>query len=109
MKTIRLEYNGKVYDLCYTKRTIMQMESQGFVLTDLDKKPETMFGLLFRGAFYAKCKTVPAEIIDEIYAHIPRKEEFIGKLAEMYSEHIEALMAEPDEGDEGNAKWGASW
>lgn len=51
------------------------------------------------------------DVIERIYARLPRKDELIQKLVEMYNEPILALMDEPEqhEGDEGNMDWTADW
>lgn len=107
-KQLTVTYNGTDYTLEYNRRTIVQMEKNGFIATDMDKQPGTMIPLLVQGAFMAHHRFVKKELIDEIYDHMTNKEDFIGKLAEMYSEPILALMEDP-EGDEGNASWTASW
>ena len=79
-KQIIFSYEGKDYTLEYTRRTIQQMEAEGFVAEDIDK----------------------------IFAGMPDKESLIGKLAEMYNEPIMSLMDEPDE-KTGNVEWVTSW
>lgn len=106
-KTISITYKGEDYTLEYTRRSVEQMEKQGFVIADIGDKPMS-FLTLFEGAFIAHHPKVRRSLTDEIYAAIPNKEAFIECLAEMYSEPLDALMAEP-EGEEGNASWGASW
>lgn len=107
-KTIDLEYKGQHYTLEFTRRSIEQMEKQGFIITEVETKPMTTFPVLFAGAFLAHHPKMRRSQCDEIYAAIKGKDDLLGCLAEMYSEPLEALMAEP-EGDEGNASWGASW
>lgn len=51
---------------------------------------------------------VKREVIDTIFAKLPKKEELLVKLAEMYNEPLESLMGEPED-TEGNLTWGASW
>ena len=87
------------------------MEKQGFVAEEVDRKPMTMLPALFAGAFIARHRFVKKEVIDRIHARLPRKDELIPKLVEMYNEPILTLMEEPasDEGDEGNMEWTANW
>lgn len=108
-KQIIFTYGEKDYTLEYTRRTVKQMEDEGFVARDIDSKPMTLLPALFAGAFKAHHRFVKQEVIDEIYAAMPNKEDLIGKLAEMYNEPIETLMAEPDGKAAKNVQWTASW
>lgn len=108
-KQIRFSYEGKDYTLEFTRRTVKQMEGEGFVAAQIDEKPITLLPALFSGAFKAHHKFVKQEVIDRIYNSMPNKEELIGKLAEMYSEPILTLMEEPDEDSEKNVEWTANW
>lgn len=107
-KTIRINYEGDEYTLEFTRRSIETMERKGFVITDLEDKPMSTLPALFAGAFLAHHRFVKKEVIDSIFKKLTNKEEFLQKLAEMYSEPLEALMEEPEE-SEGNLTWGASW
>ena len=107
-KQLNFSYNGVNYTLEYTRRTVEQMEREGFVAEDLKNKPMLMLPTLFAGAFKAHHRFVKPDVINEIYSKMPRKEELIGKLAEMYSEPITALFDEPGE-SEGNVDWTQSW
>ena len=107
-KTIKLTYEGTEYTLEFTRRTIEQMEKSGFVVSDVADKPMSTLPVLFAGAFLAHHRFVKKETIDAIFAKITHKEDFIQKLAEMYSEPLEAMMGEPEE-SEGNLTWEAGW
>jgi hypothetical protein len=107
-KTINFEYEGADYTLEFTRKSIEQMERQGFVAGDIAEKPMLTLPTLFAGAFLAHHRYVKRETIDKIFDKLTNKQELIGKLAEMYNEPILALMDEPGE-NEGNVKWGASW
>lgn len=108
-KQIIFSYEDKEYTLEFTRRTIKQMEDEGFVARDIDSKPMTLLPALFAGAFKAHHRFVKPEVIDRIFAAMPNKEDLIGKLAEMYNEPIIALMDEPDEKAGKNVEWAASW
>ena len=108
-KQIIFAYEDKEYTLEFTRRTIKQMEDEGFVARDIDSKPMTLHPALFAGAFKAHHRFVKPEVIDRIFAAMPHKEDLIGKLAEMYNEPIIALMDEPDEKAGKNVEWAASW
>lgn len=107
-KQIIFSYEGKDYTLEYTRRTIKQMEDEGFVAKNIDDRPMTLLPALFAGAFKAHHRFVKQDVIDDIFAHMPNKEDLIGKLAEMYNEPIISLMDEPED-KEGNVDWMASW
>lgn len=107
-KQIIFTYEGKEYTLEYTRRTIKQMEDEGFVARNIDDKPMTLLPALFAGAFKAHHRFVKPDVIDEIYAHMPDKEKLIEKLAEMYNEPIVSLMEEPKDSAK-NVDWMASW
>ena len=107
-KQLNFKYNGTEYTLEYTRRTVEQMEREGFVADDLKSKPLTMLPTLFAGAFKAHHRYVTREVIDEIYSKMTNKADLIGKLAEMYNEPIMALIDEPVESAE-NLTWTQSW
>lgn len=103
-KQLKFEYDGIEYTLEYTRKTVAQMEANGFIAREVDDKPMSTLPALFEGAFLAHHKWIKKEKVDEIYEHIPDKGELIGKLAEMYNEPIMSLVAEP-ENPEGNVNW----
>jgi hypothetical protein len=107
-KTITLEHKGETYTLEFTRRTVEQLERQGFVASDITEKPMSTLPALFAGAFRAHHRYVKQEIIDEIFGKMINKQELIGKLAEMYNEPILALLDEPED-KEGKISWEASF
>ena len=107
-KQLEFTYNDREYVLEFTRKSVEQMERNGFVASDLQDKPMTILPALFAGAFIANHRFVKREVIDEIFGKITNKSELIGKLAEMYNEPIEALVSDPEE-SEGNVNWTASW
>ncbi len=109
MKQIIFTYGGKDYTLEYTRRTVQQMEAEGFVAEDVQRKPMTLLPALFAGAFKAHHRFIKPETVDKIYAGMPNKDTLINKLVEMYNEPLESLMDEPDEDQEGNVEWVTSW
>lgn len=107
-KQLSFTYQDKEYVLEFTRNTVAQMEKKGFVASEIETKPITVLPALFAGAFLANHRFVKQDVIDEIYSKMTNKQELIGKLAEMYSEPIMALVDEPEE-SEGNLDWTASW
>lgn len=108
-KQIKLEYEGKTYTLEYNRRAIQSMEEDGFVATDIDKRPMSVIPELFSGAFLFHHPFIKSKTVDDIYAHMGHKKELIDKLAEMYNDTVMSLVAEPDENDEGNVSWTTNW
>ncbi len=107
-KTITITANDVEYTLEFTRKTVSILEKQGFVLSDIAEKPMTTLPELFAGAFLAHHMYVKRDVIDGIYDSMPNKEDLIKRLAEMYNEPIEALIAEPEE-SEGNVSWETNW
>ena len=106
-KQIHFTYDDKEYTLEFTRRTVKQMEDEGFIVRDIDARPMTLLPALFAGAFKAHHRFVRQEVIDQIYDAMPDKEALIGKLADMYNEPLISLMDEPAEGK--NVDWMANW
>ena len=107
-KQLNFVYNGTEYTLEFTRKSVEQMEREGFIADDIHSKPMTTLPTLFAGAFKAHHRWVKREVIDEIYYKMTNKGELIGKLAEMYNEPIMALIDEPAESSE-NLTWTQSW
>lgn len=107
-KQLHFTYDGKDYTLEFTRRTVAEMEKRGFIASDITEKPMTTLPTLFAGAFLAHHRFVKSDIIDNIYSKLTKKEDLIGKLAEMYNEPILTLVEEPEEA-EGNLDWTATW
>lgn len=107
-KQLNFKYNGTEYTLEFTRRTVEQMEREGFVADDIKTKPMTMLPALFAGAFKAHHRFVKPDIIDAIFAKMTNKGDLIGKLAEMYNETLATLFDEPADSSE-NLTWTQSW
>lgn len=107
-KQLRITYKEKEYVLEFNRKTVTQMEKNGFIAAEVESKPMSTLPALFEGAFLMHHRFEKKEVINDIFAHMTNKEDLIGKLAEMYNEPIMALVEEPEE-SEGNASWTASW
>ena len=107
-KQLNFIFEDKEYTLEFTRRTVAQMEKNGFVASEITEKPMSTLPALFAGAFLAHHKFIKQETIDAIYSKLTKKEDLIGKLAEMYNEPIMALVEEPED-DKGNVNWTATW
>lgn len=103
-KTLSFDFEGEHYTLEYTRRTVKEMEDEGFTISAIRNKPLTMFPMLFRGAFKCHHKRVKKETVDLIYKRFTNKEELVEKLVEMYNEALDSLFEEPEE-NEKNVRW----
>lgn len=106
-KNITIEYNNKTYTLEYNRRTVQQMESTGFKISELVDKPATNLPLLFQGAFLMHHRFEKPELINEIYDSLTDKHGLITALAELYNEPLVTLLEDSD--GTKNATWTASW
>ena len=109
--TIHDPVSDKTYVLEFTRKTVAQLERQGFIAEEVAQKPMSMLPALFAGAFLAHHRFEKPEVIEAIYSRLTKKDELIGKLVEMYNEPILALMTDPEgqEAAEGNASWESCW
>lgn len=107
-KQLIIPFEGKEYTLEFNRRTVAEMEKKGFIASDITEKPMTTLPALFAGAFLANHRFVKPDVIDKIYFKLTKRQELVGKLAEMYNEPIMALVEEPEE-SKGNVSWVASW
>ena len=107
-KTITLDVEGTKYTLEYTRDSAKAIEKQGFTSAGLNETPNITVPLLVHGAFLAHHRLTSNTAIDRIYASICKKDEFVIKLAEMYSDVTSTLFDDPDE-SAGNPNWVANW
>ena len=106
-KKMDIEHNDVKYVLEYTRKSVEMMERQGFEIEELQRKPMTYLPALFAGAFLAHNRVEKSDVIVKTYAELPNKGDMLGKLVEMYSDPIVALMDDPEA--EGNASWTVDW
>ena len=94
-KTINFNYEGQHYVLEFSRRTVRQMENNGFTLNEL-----------FAGAFKKNHRNVKPEQIDKMQALFADKDKLIETLFSMYSETIETLTTnDPAEDRENLITW----
>lgn len=103
-KRITFNYNDKEYVLEYSRKTIEEMERQGFDVTKADAEPITTLHRMFAGAFKKNHPSIKWSLIDEIFGKIST-EKLMGVLIEMYQEAIETLS---DGESSGEIKWEAN-
>jgi hypothetical protein len=108
-KTITFTFEKTAYTLEYTRETVSALEQNGLSLNDvrnIGERPLTTVMLLFTGAFMAhhrKAATISG-LVEKIWESIPDKKTLLDTLVEMYTEPVDALMAEPED-DKGKTEW----
>ena len=93
MDAIKLTFEGKSYELTYTRETVKQMENTGFDIQMLAHQPTVQGDKMFAGAFLAKCKGVKRKVIDDIWNHmdIESKNNVLAALADIYGDAMNSL------------------
>lgn len=99
---ISFTYGGKDYELKFTKRTIKQMEQNGFNYGDIDTKPVSVLDDLFKGSFLANHKFEKPEVMDQIFSMMKNKDQLADTLAIMYAEQVNGMY---DADEQGNLDW----
>ncbi|MGN0620557.1 MAG: DUF5055 domain-containing protein [Porcipelethomonas sp.] len=99
-KTITFEFEGRKYTLGFNRKTVRQMENEGFNLEDVKNKPLVNITMLFAGAFRLHHKYVKPEQIDKMQGLFRDKAKLNEALMEMYSETVTSVMASEEEEDE---------
>lgn len=107
-KTIQFTYEGTDYTLEFTRRTVKQMERNGFKVEDVFDKPMTLLPQFFEGAFLAHHRNVKSETVEAIYKRLPDKQSLIEKLVEMYNDTFNTLLDEPED-DSKKVEWRADF
>lgn len=107
-KTIEFNWKGTDYTLEYTRKTVKQMQANGFDIKEIDTKATLVVPELFAGSFLAHHRGIKQEDINAIFNQIVDKYGLTTKLIEMYNEPIAAMMADPEE-SESNLTWKASF
>ncbi len=108
-KQITFTYDEMEYTLEFSRNVIRTMERNGFKFDKLTDEPVTYIPMLFEGAFLLHHRRIKQETINEIFKHIPNKDEFMPKLAVMYQEAVSTLMEEPEESDTKKVTWEANF
>lgn len=104
MSMLKIAYNGKQYELGFTRNTVVALERNGFNISEISAKPMTMLPMFWEGAFMAYNKGIKRSLMDEIYQNIRDKQGLIGALTELYAETLNTLTDEPQD-EKGNATW----
>jgi hypothetical protein len=103
---IEFDYENTHYILEFSRNVVRQMESTGFVITEIETKPMTRIPQLFEGAFIMHHRRERKEKVTEMFNHFTRKDELIEKLAEMYYEAMTTLIDDTEvENDSKKIEW----
>ena len=98
-KTLTFTFEDTDYTLEYTRRTVREMEREGFIAEKAMETPMTSLPQFFAGAFKVHHKFIKPEKVEKIYALMEDKEQLFEKLSEMYQETVQTLFDEPDENE----------
>lgn len=106
-KSLSITYNGKEYNLAFTRDTIRQMEQKGFQVANLERFPATTIPQFFEGAFLLHHKREKKETVQAIFNHLEDKEGLLEALTDLYLSSMQSLMTSEDvDGDESKkATW----
>lgn len=90
---MKIKFDGKAYELMYTRETVKQVEAGGFNLNALGAQPATQMEKLFCGAFAARCKGLKRKTMDDIWNHMTIEErgELCNMLVDMYADAINSM------------------
>lgn len=104
-KTITITYENRDYTLEYTRETVRVMEANGFIADELFVKPMLRLPELFFGAFAAHHRGLKKNVTDKIWQSLPKRDELVVALVDMYRDTVNTLTAQTDEDEAGNATW----
>lgn len=96
-KSIKIVHDGKTYTLSYTKRTVQEMERNGFIAEKTDEMTATMIPMLFYGAFLRNHRFTKDNVKEEIWERITDKPGLIAALIDLYNEAMMFLVDEPED------------
>ena len=108
-KELTFTFEGHQYTLTFTRKTVQQLNQQGFRTEMITDQPAVGIPMLFNGAFLANHRVLKADIKDRIFEAIPDKMGFISKLLEAYVAPINEMLEDPPEDSEKNVKWEANF
>lgn len=95
---ISFDYNGKHYCLEYSRETAMEMEAEGFSITDVQEKVMTRSIQLWTGAFKKNHPDADEKIVMEMYDKYGNRTKIKEALQTMIIDTYKFLV--PTEGDD---------
>lgn len=104
---ITLKFDGKAYELTYTREVVQNMERNGFDFQAfLNGKQPANYGFqLFAGAFASRHRKLSRKTIQSIWNHLDEKTDLTVALAEMYSKTLDTLVDSAAEDDGKKVTW----
>lgn len=109
-KELTIVFNDKEYRLGFDRDSVRTAERRGLEVTKITDQPVTQIPLLVHAAFLKNHRWVSSDEAQSIYNEIPNKDQFLGKLMELYNEPIAELVGGTEEDTkEKNAMWEANW
>lgn len=102
---VKFTYDGKDYKLGFNRKTAVALQRQGFDIDKIDTQSLIMIPMLVHAAFKMNHSSVKEEKIDEIYAKIGKKDEFLAALIKSYAETCNTLFEDKEnaDGEDGNS------
>lgn len=98
--SISFDYNGTTYTMEFDRESIAQTEKMfDFSISDVRAGKVSAFEALFHGAFLKHHPNIKPATVELFMRKMPDKQELFKLLATMYSESINTLLEEPDEGE----------
>ena len=101
MAKILIGYGNENYTLEYDRASVEHMMNRGLTRDEIVNNPFS-YPELFYGAFRKNHPYVNRKTTDKMWDEISGKEQLIGALLEMYVAPLNALLADPEEG---NVTW----
>lgn len=102
-KKIEFEHDSKKYTLEFTRRTIREMENEGFRIDELSNRPMTLLPELFIGAFKCHHPYLKRKDVLAMFEEMSDRRSLLEALTDMYQEPIQAIFDEQN--DPKNVKW----
>lgn len=97
---ISFDYKGKHYCLEYSRQTAMDMEAEGFSITDVDVKVMTRSQQLWTGAFKKNHPDADPALVLEMYEKYGNRKKIKDALQTMIIDTYKFLVPEEDEGED---------
>ena len=96
---IELAYEGTTYTMEFDRSTVLETEKAfGLSIRDVQNGSLSAFDALFRGSFMKHHPKMKPSTMDAIMERMPNKGELYAALVGMYSDSIDSLLSEPEEG-----------
>lgn len=105
--TIDIEYNGRKYKLGFNRKTIKEMERDGFSFSEAEGNEVGRLLALYRGAFKQYQPKMTDEEIDEVFGALVKEqdeESIYAVLMEMVQEPL-SVLSSPEGEESKKATW----